>query len=34
MQGLRRQAGLCRLGDLAEIRLGTSPTPGAVLMRP
>ncbi|MBL0392537.1 LysR family transcriptional regulator [Ramlibacter monticola] len=31
---LRRQAGLCRLGDLAEIRLGTSPTPGAVLMRP
>ncbi|MDM0047389.1 LysR family transcriptional regulator [Variovorax sp. J22R115] len=31
---LRRQATLFRTGDLAEIRIGTSPTPGAVLLRP
>lgn len=31
---LRRQVQLFRGGDLAEIRLGASPTPGAVLLRP
>lgn len=31
---IRRQATLFRAGDLAEIRIGTSPTPGAVLLRP
>jgi DNA-binding transcriptional LysR family regulator len=31
---LRRQLDLFRVGDLAEIRIGTSPTPGAVLLRP
>lgn len=31
---LGREAALYRAGDLGEIRIGTSPTPGAVLLRP
>ncbi|MEJ8852342.1 LysR family transcriptional regulator [Variovorax rhizosphaerae] len=31
---LRRQVELFTAGDLGEIRIGTSPTPGAVLLRP